>query len=104
MNKTIYYFLIGLLLSGKTTRRIPITSKPQLKSEPISRDSVTEHVEDIQSKITSKFLSSSIASTNIMDTSDLPVTMETTTTTTIGKVHFLMKALCKTNRPTKDRP
>ena len=33
-------------------------------------------------KITSKFLSSSIASTNIMDSSDLPVTLVTSEGTT----------------------
>ena len=74
-------------LFGKSTAarpRIPITSKPQLKPDPISRDLAVVHEKDIQSRITSKFLSSSIASTNIMDTSDLPVTIETTTTTTSG--------------------
>lgn len=72
-------------LFGKSARpRIPITSKPQLKPDPISRDLAVVHEKDIQSRITSKFLSSSIASTNIMDTSDLPVTIETTTTTTPG--------------------
>ena len=45
----------------------------------------------IQSKFTSKFLSSSIASTNIMDTSDLPVTIETTKTTTLGIIKNIIK-------------
>ena len=74
-------------------KRIPITSRPK-SIKPVSKNNnknvsnknrmATVQESDIQSKFTSKFLSSSIASTNIMDTSDLPVTMETTTTTTLG--------------------
>ena len=53
--------------------------------DPVSKNRMaTVQESDIQSKFTSKFLSSSIASTNIMDTSDLPVTIETTKTTTLG--------------------
>ena len=97
LNHNYHFFFISIqfvdllpstsTLFGKSTAarpRIPITSKPQLKPDPISRDLAVVHEKDIQSRITSKFLSSSIASTNIMDTSDLPVTIETTTTTTSG--------------------
>ena len=104
------FFLDGPISEKFPTKRIPITSKPkstrpevhQLTGINDSNNNVTiisilknrmatVQESDIQSKFTSKFLSSSIASTNIMDTSDLPVTIETTKTTTLGIIKNIIK-------------
>ena len=74
--------------STMQSRRIPITPKPTV-TNVFTTTTVEKQDQKVKapstrkvSEITSKFLSSSISSTNIMDTSDLPVTLEVTSTTT----------------------
>ena len=51
-------------------------------STMLSTKKKSDKMKGAVNKITSKFLSSSIASTNIMDSSDLPVTLVTSEVTT----------------------
>ena len=87
--------------STPVVRRIPITPRPTIQVEETGfnnsastqvatstmlstkkLDKMGVKARGAVNKITSKFLSSSIASTNIMDTSDLPVTLVTSEVTT----------------------
>ena len=78
--------------STPVVRRIPITPRPTIQdagnnSSQVATSTMKDNMglkagKGAVNKITSKFLSSSIASTNIMDTSDLPVTLVTSEVTT----------------------
>lgn len=88
-----------------STKRIPITPKPTVTS--VYTTTTEEKVKAFStrkvSEITSKFLSSSISSTNIMDTSDLPVAFEVTTTKTTTVTTTTTASVTTTSVTSKNR-